>query len=69
MPTAMTQRTTATAEEALQMIVAAAQNKSVIATRKKGISPDFLFPYDLLNREDTGKTIKKREATREEYFL
>ena len=57
------------AEEALQLIAAAAQNKTVIAARKKGIPADYMFPYDLIERGDSGKTIKKGESTREEYML
>ena len=60
---------TAAADEALRLIAAAAQNKTVIATRRKGIPENFMFPYDLIERGDSGKDIKKGESTREEYML
>ena len=37
--------------------------------RKRCIPRKYLFPYDLVERGDQGKALKKREATREEYVL
>ena len=57
------------AEEALRLIAAAAQNKSVLASKTKGNPPKFVYPFDLVERGDTGRKIKKGESTREEYVL
>ena len=62
-------KTTLAAEEAVRIIAAAAQNKSAISQRKKGIPADYVFPYDLVERGDAGKKLKKGEATLEEYYL
>ena len=67
-PTAVP-KTSAAAEEALRLIADAAQTKTMVPARKKGIHPDYLFPYDLVERGDGGKPIKKGEATREEFSL
>ena len=37
--------------------------------RKPGIPRKYLFPYDLVERGDKGKVLKKWEATQEEYVL
>ena len=62
-------QTNQAADEALRLIAAAAQSKSVATDKKKGSSADFVFPYELVHRGDTGKKIKKGEASREEYVL
>ena len=49
------------------MIMAAANGKAY--GRKQGIPRKYLFPYDLVERGDEGKVIKKGEATQEEYVL
>ena len=51
----------------MQIIAAAASGKAY--QRKRGISCKYLFPYNLVERGDEGKAIKKRTATREEYVL
>ena len=56
-----------TAVEAVRLIVAAADGKG--NQRKKGISVKYLFPFDLVERCDEGKAIKKGDASREEYTL
>lgn len=56
------------------------QNHRNTASRHRGGSPRtmaeeavriiaYLFPYDLIELGDKGKTIKKAEVTREEYLL
>ena len=49
------------------MIAAAAKGKAY--GRKHGIPSKYLFPYNLVERGDEGKAIKKGEATQEEYIL
>ena len=56
-----------TAVEAVHLIVAAADGKG--NQRKKGISAKYLFPFDLVERGNEGKAIKKGEASWEEYTL
>ena len=56
-------KSSAAADEALRLIAAAVQNKTVVATWKKGIPANFMFPYDLVERGDMGKTIKKGRNT------
>ena len=51
----------------MRIITAAASGKAY--GRKHGIPHMYLFPYDLVERGDEGKAIKKGEATREEYVL
>ena len=57
------------AAEALRMIAAAAQNKSTLAIKKKGIPVNYVFPYDLVDRGDNAKSIGKGEASKDEYIL
>ena len=54
-------------EEAVRIIAAAANGKAY--GRKLGIPCKYLFPYDLVERADEGKALKKGEATQEEYVL
>ena len=49
-----------TAEEAVRIIAAAVKGKAY--GRKQGIPCKYLFPYDLVERGDEGKAIKKGEA-------
>ena len=49
------------------IIAAAASGKAY--GRKRVLPRKYLFPYDLVERWDEGKALKKREATREEYVL
>ena len=51
------------------MIAAAAQGKNILGTRKKGISPNYIFPHELVERGDGARPVKRGEATREEYTL
>ena len=59
--------TSEAAEEAVRLIVAAAQDKKL--PRKKGIPSSYVFPYELVERGYEGKHIKKGDASREEYTL
>ena len=51
----------------MRIIAAATEGKSY--GRKKNISSKYIFPYDLVERGDEGKSIKKGEARREEHAL
>ena len=51
-----------TAEEAVRILAEAASGKAY--RRKRSIPHKYLFPYDLVERGDEGKALKKGEATR-----
>ena len=66
-PIATDSNAATTAEEAVRLIIAAADGKAT--KRKKGIPTNYIFPYDLVERGEDAKTVKKGEATQEEYTL
>ena len=65
-PAMSADNTEATAVEAVRLIIAAADAKSF--PPEKGISTKYLFPYDMVERDDEGQAVKKGEATKNEYM-
>lgn len=55
------------AEEAVRLIVDAAQDTKT--TRKKGIPSSYVFPFEMVERGEEGKRIKKGDASKDEYTL
>ena len=51
----------------MRLIVTAAQDKKT--TRKKGIPASYVFPFEVVDRGEEGKTIKKGDASKDEYIL